>query len=331
MASIERNPALQDAIDRINKLYGKGTVITGSEKWGVVPVISTGSLLIDRATGIGGLPLGRVVELLSPESAGKTTLSLQTVASAQKMGLEAAYIDMEHAMDIGYARELGVDTDKMILSQPDYGEQALNIVKTLTESGRCSVIIVDSVSALVPKKELDGEVGDSNIGRQAWMMSQALRMLVPIAEKTGTLIVFINQIRMKVGVLFGSPEVGSGGEALKFYSSLRIDLRRQQVDKDGGGNKVKVRVIKNKLAAPFGEAVVYLEWGKGICRIREVINIAVDSGIISKSGSWYSYKSNKLGQGEEAVRVLLKDNEELYIEIEKQVLIQLQKTQMNET
>lgn len=320
MTAVVRHPALQEAIDRINKLYGKGTVVTGSEKGDQVPVISTGSLLIDRATGIGGLPRGRIIELLSPESAGKTTLSLQTVACAQKLGLEAAYIDMEHAMDTGYAKALGVDTDKMILSQPDYGEQALNIVKTLTESGRCAVIIVDSVSALVPKKELDGEVGDSNIGRQAWMMSQALRMLVPIAEKTGTLIVFINQIRIKVGVLFGSPETGSGGEALKFYSSLRIDMRRQQVDKDGGGNKVKVRIIKNKLASPFKETSVYLEWGKGISRIREVINVAVDSGIICKSGSWYSYQDNKLGQGEDSVRKLMEDNDGLYTEIEEKVL-----------
>jgi len=320
MTAIVRHPALQDAIDRINKLYGKGTVVTGSEKGDLVPVISTGSLLIDRATGIGGLPRGRIVELLSPESAGKTTLSLQTVACAQKMGLEAAYIDMEHAMDMSYAKALGVDTDKMILAQPDYGEQALNIVKTLTESARCAVIIVDSVSALVPKKELDGEVGDSNIGRQAWMMSQALRMLVPMAEKTGTLIVFINQIRIKVGVLFGSPEIGSGGEALKFYSSIRIDMRRQQVDKDSGGNKVKVRVVKNKLASPFKEAVVYLEWGRGISRIREIINVAIDAGIIGKSGSWYSYQENKLGQGEETVRKLLEDNEGLYSEIEEKVL-----------
>ncbi|SEW21721.1 recombination protein RecA [Chitinophaga sp. YR573] len=320
MISEEKGPALQEVMLRINKTYGKGTIITANEKGAIVPVVSTGSLLIDQAIGINGLPRGRIVEILAPESAGKTTVCLQTVACAQSMGLSAAYIDMEHALDTNYAKSLGVDINTLFISQPDYGEQALNIVKTLTESGRLGVIVVDSVSALVPKKELEGEVGDSNIGRQAWMMSQALRMLVPIAEKTGTLIIFINQIRIKVGVLYGSPETGSGGEALKFYSSVRIDMRRSQMDKDGGGNKIKVKIIKNKMAAPFKEALVYLEWGKGISRIREVIALAVEADIIQKSGSWYSYAGSQLGQGEDSLRKLLEDNEELYREVEAKVI-----------
>lgn len=322
MTPVQRDPALQEAIDKLNKQYGKGTVLSASEKKEKVPVISTGSLLIDQIIGIGGLPRGRIVELIAPESVGKTTVGLQTVASAQKEGLEAAYVDMEHALDLSYAAALGVDTGRLILSQPDYGEQALNVVKMLTESGKCAVIIVDSVSALVPRRELEGEIGEASIGKQALMMSQALRVLVPMAEKTGTLIVFINQIRIKVGVMFGSPETGSGGEALKFFSSVRLDLRKQ-VDKEGGGNKVKVKVIKNKMATPYKEAVVYLEWGRGICRIKEVISKAVDLGIIQKSGSWYSYESNRLGQGEDAVRKVLEDNEELYAIITDKVMSNL--------
>ncbi|HJT72651.1 MAG TPA: hypothetical protein VJ720_01510, partial [Chitinophaga sp.] len=249
-------------------------------------------------------------------------LCLQTIASAQQAELEGAYVDMEHALDLKYARALGVDTEKMILCQPDFGEQALNVVKTLTESGKCAVIVVDSVSALVPHRELEGEIGEASIGKQALMMSQALRVLTPLAEKTGTLIIFINQIRIKVGVLYGSPETGSGGEALKFFSSMRIDMRKQ-VDKDGGGNKIKVRILKNKLAVPFKETSVFLEWGKGISRIKEVISLAVDFNIIQKSGSWYSFGTQKLGQGEEAVRKLLEDNEELYAEVNEKVLSNL--------
>lgn len=322
MDLVQRDPALQEAIERINRQYGKGTVVCARDKSELVPVISTGSLLIDNITGIGGLPRGRLVEVIAPESAGKTTLCLQTVASAQQAGLEAAYVDMEHALDLKYARALGVDTEKLILSQPDYGEQALNIVKTLTESGKCAVVVVDSVSALVPRRELEGEIGESSIGKQALMMSQALRVLAPLAEKTGTLIIFINQIRIKVGVMFGSPETGSGGEALKFFSSMRIDLRKQ-VDKDGGGNKIKAKIIKNKLAVPYKEAAVYLEWGKGISRVKEVIALAVERNIIQKSGSWYSFDANRLGQGEDAVRTLLEDNEELYAAVKEKVLSNL--------
>lgn len=324
MDPAQREPALQQVIERINRQYGKGTILLAGEKIAQVPVVSTGSLLIDQAIGIGGLPLGRIVEIIAPESAGKTTLCLQTIANAQKKGLETAYIDMEHSLDLGYAKRLGVDTSRMILSQCDYGEQALNIVKTLVESGKLSVIVVDSVSALVPRKELEGEIGDSTIGKQALMMSQALRILTPLAEKHNTLIIFINQIRIKVGVLYGSPETGSGGEALKFFSSVRIDMRKQ-IDKEGGGTKIKVRIIKNKLAPPFGEAHVYLEWGNGICRTGEIIALAAEAGILQKSGSWYAYGQTRLGNGEDAVRKVLEDNEQLLAEVEQKVLLTLKK------
>jgi recombination protein RecA len=319
MSENEQVPALQEIKDRLNKLYGKGTLICASEKPERVPVISAGSLLVDIATGIGGFPQGRIVEIIAPESAGKTTLSLQTVASAQHIGKEVVYVDMEHSLDMSYARKLGVDTSKLMISQPRHGEEALNIVKNLTETGKVGLIIVDSVAALVPKKELEGEVGDSNIGRQAWMMSQALRILTPMAESKGTLIIFTNQIRIKVGVMYGSPETGSGGEALKFYASMRLDMRRT-VDKENEGNKVRIRVIKNKLAVPYKEANVFIQWGKGIDRVAEVLTLATDSGIVSKAGSWYSYEGTRLGQGEEYVRGVLVDNPELFTRIESQVL-----------
>lgn len=315
----ENELVIEELKASLNKQYGKGTLITGNEKPEKIPVVSTGSLLLDIATGIGGFPLGRIIEIIGPESCGKTTICLQTIAEAQKKGLKSVFIDMEHALDMGYAKSLGVDTDNMLISQPPYGEQALNIAKTLTESGKVGVIIIDSVAALIPKKELDGEVGDANIGRLAWMMSQALRMLCPIAEKNNTLIIFTNQIRIKIGVMYGSPETGAGGEALKFYSSMRIDVRKT-VDKENEGNKTRIKIIKNKLASPYREANVFIEWGKGINRFAEVITLASELNIVDKAGSWYSYNATRLGQGVESVQKVLSDNEGLYQEIESKVL-----------
>lgn len=315
-----RKETIEEIKNRLNKIYGKGTVITANDEPELIDVISTGSLLIDQATGVGGLPRGRVVEFIGPESSGKTTLAMQVIAQAQKKGLLTAYIDMEHAFSFSYAIALGINTDKMLFSQPEYGEQALNIARQCVETGNVGVIVIDSVAALTPKKELEGEVGETNIGKQAWMMSQALRILCPIVKKTNTLVIFINQIRIKVGVLYGSPEVGAGGEALKFYASMRVDMRKLQADKEKSGNKIKIKIVKNKVAPPLGDAAVFLHWGAGINKFDEIFDLALTNQIIKRSGSWYFYNELKLGQGEDSAKLVLMDNMEMFSRIEQEVL-----------
>lgn len=287
-----------------------------------MPAISTGSLGLDIALGIGGLPLGRVVEIYGPESSGKTTLTLQVIAEAQKQGGSAAFIDAEHALDPIYAKKLGVDTDNLYVTQPDTGEQALEVCDALVRSGAFSVIVVDSVAALTPKAEIEGEMGDSHMGLQARLMSQALRKLTANIKKANTLVIFINQIRMKIGVMFGSPETTTGGNALKFYASVRMDIRRIGSVKDGDevlGNETRVKVVKNKVAPPFKQAEFEILYGQGISREGEIIKLGVDADIIQKSGAWYSYKDDKIGQGKEKVRTYLLEHPEIAKEIEEQI------------
>jgi recombination protein RecA len=310
---------LEQAIAQIDKQFGKGSIMRlGGKESVAVDVISTGSVSLDTALGVGGVPRGRVVELFGPESSGKSSLTLHIIAEAQKAGGTAAYVDAEHAFDEGYARKLGVDTGNLLISQPDYAEQALEITEALVRSGAVDVLVVDSVAALVPKAELDGEMGQSHMGLQARLMSQALRKLTGTVSKSNTCLIFINQIRDKLGVMFGNPETTTGGRALKFYASVRLDIRRIGQVKDGEtliGARTRVKVVKNKMAAPFREAEFDLLYGEGISREGDVLDVAVQKGLVEKSGAWFSYEGERLGQGREKVRQLLKDNPELFAKI----------------
>jgi recombination protein RecA len=314
--SDERNRAIDAALSQIEKQFGKGSIMRLGAKDAIVPitVIPTGALSLDAALGVGGVPRGRVVEIFGPESSGKTTLALQVIAQAQKAGGMAAFIDAEHALDPTYARKLGVDTDNLLVSQPDFGEQALEIAEALVRSGAIDVLVVDSVAALVPKAELDGEMGDSHVGLQARLMSQALRKLTGLVSKSRTSLIFINQIREKIGVMFGSPETTTGGRALKFYSSVRIDIRRIAAIKDGDaviGNRTRAKVVKNKVAAPFREAEFDIMYGEGISITGDLIDLATDKNLIEKSGSWYAYKGDRIGQGRENAKQYLADHPDL--------------------
>ncbi|MEO6675282.1 MAG: recombinase RecA [Ginsengibacter sp.] len=319
----EKFKALKLTMDKIDKDYGKGSVMMMSDK-GIIEqeVISTGSIGLDVALGIGGLPKGRVIEIYGPESSGKTTLAIHVIAEAQKKGGMCAFIDAEHAFDSGYAQKLGVDIDNLLISQPDYGEQALEIADRLILSGALDVVVIDSVAALVPKSELEGEMGDSKMGLHARLMSQALRKLTATISKTNSCCIFINQLREKIGVMFGNPETTTGGNALKFYASVRLDIRRQAQIKDGEeviGNHIKVKVVKNKVAPPFRQAEFDIIYGEGISKAGEIIDMGVELGIVQKSGSWFSYNSDKLGQGREAVKQLMIDNPGLASEIEVKI------------
>jgi len=319
----EKFKALKLTMDKIEKDYGKGSVMMMGDKAEVMQeVISTGSIGLDVALGIGGLPRGRVVEIYGPESSGKTTLAIHVIAEAQKKGGMCAFIDAEHAFDSAYAKKLGVDVDNLLISQPDYGEQALEIADRLILSGALDVVVIDSVAALVPKSELEGEMGDSKMGLHARLMSQALRKLTATISKTNTICIFINQLREKIGVMFGNPEVTTGGNALKFYASVRLDIRRQTQVKDGDeaiGNHVKVKVVKNKVAPPFRAAEFDIIFGEGISKTGEIVDMGTELGIVQKSGSWYSYNNDKLGQGRDAVKQLMLDNPELAKEIETRI------------
>src|SRR5271170_2524290 len=313
MEDKERTRALDLALSQIEKQFGKGSIMRLGAKDAIVPisVISTGSISFDAALGVGGIPRGRVTEIFGPESSGKTTITLQIIAEAQKAGGLAAFVDAEHALDPVYARKLGVDTDNLLISQPDYGEQALEITEALVRSGAIDVLVVDSVAALVPKAELDGEMGDSHVGLQARLMSQALRKLTAIVAKSHTCLVFINQIREKIGVMFGNPETTTGGRALKFYSSVRIDIRRIGAIKDGDavvGSRTRVKIVKNKTAAPFREAEFDMMYGEGISKEGDLLDLAANMNMVEKSGSWFSYKSDRIGQGRENAKQFLKTN-----------------------
>jgi recombination protein RecA len=327
----EKFKALKLTMDKIDKDFGKGSVMMMSDK-GVVEqeVISTGSIGLDMALGIGGLPKGRVVEIYGPESSGKTTLAIHVIAEAQKKGGMCAFIDAEHAFDSVYAQKLGVDIDNLLISQPDYGEQALEIADRLILSGALDVVVIDSVAALVPKSELEGEMGDSKMGLQARLMSQALRKLTATINKTNSCCIFINQLREKIGVMFGNPETTTGGNALKFYASVRLDIRRMAQIKDGDdaiGNHVKVKVVKNKVAPPFRLAEFDIIYGEGISKVGEIIDMGVELGIVQKSGSWFSYNSDKLGQGRESVKQLMLDNPEMANEIEAKIREKIKEAQ----
>lgn len=325
----EKLKVLQAAMDKLDKDYGKGTVMRMSERAVAdVPVISSGSIGLDAALGIGGYPRGRVVEIYGPESSGKTTLAIHAIAEAQKAGGLAAFIDAEHAFDPTYAEKLGVDMDNLIISQPDNGEQALEIADHLIRSSAVDIVVIDSVAALTPKAEIEGEMGDARVGLQARLMSQALRKLTSSISKTNTLCIFINQLREKIGVMFGNPETTTGGNALKFYASVRIDVRKGTAIKDGDeatGNRTKVKVVKNKMAPPFKRTEFDIVFGEGISKIGEIIDLGVEHNIIKKSGSWFSYEDQKLGQGRDAVKNLLMENESLAAELEAKVRAALQK------
>ncbi|OGR00751.1 MAG: recombinase RecA [Deltaproteobacteria bacterium RIFOXYD12_FULL_55_16] len=319
----DKNKTLDTAIFQIQKQFGKGSIMRlGTDEREAVSVISTGTLSIDIATGVGGVARGRITEIYGPESSGKTTLALHIIAEAQKAGGSAAFIDAEHALDIGYAERLGVRVDDLLVSQPDYGEQALEIVEILIRSGAVDVIVVDSVAALVPKAEIDGNAGDSHVGLQARLMSQAMRKLTGVLKRTNTAIIFINQIRMKIGVMFGNPETTTGGNALKFYSSLRLDIRRQAAIKDGLeviGNRTKVKVVKNKMAPPFKEAEFDIIYGEGASRVGDLLDLAVAQDIVEKSGAWYSYNGERIGQGRENSKLFLKEHPEMCADLERKV------------
>ena len=319
----EKRKALDAAMSQIEKQFGKGSVMKlGDFKAMEVEAIPTGALSLDVALGIGGIPKGRIVEIFGPESSGKTTLALHTIAEAQKLGGEAAFIDAEHALDPVYARRLGVDIDNLIVSQPDTGEQALEIVEALVRSGAIDIVVVDSVAALVPKAEIDGDMGDAHVGLQARLMSQALRKLAGVLNKSKTVIVFINQLREKVGIMFGNPETTPGGRALKFYASVRLDIRKiENIKQDGAviGNRARVKVVKNKVAPPFREAEFDIMYGKGISREGNVLDLAVNLDIIEKSGAWFSYGGAKIGQGRENAKLYLKDNPKILDEVENKI------------
>ena len=330
----EKDKALEQVLADIEKQFGKGAIMKLGEK-GVtnIDVVSSGSIMLDNALGVGGYPKGRIIEIFGPESSGKTTIALHAIAEVQKTGGRAAFIDAEHALDPVYAKKLGVDTDNLLLSQPDTGEQALEIVEALVRSGAMSIIVIDSVAALVPQAEIEGEMGDSHVGLQARLMSQALRKLGGVINKTNTICIFINQLREKVGVMFGNPETTPGGRALKFYSSIRLDVRRGEQIKVNGesfGNKTVIKVVKNKVAPPFKTAEVEIMYGEGISKTGEVIDMAVNLGIIDKSGAWFSYKGEKIGQGKENVKLLLKNTPELYDEIYTKVRENLFNNKENE-
>ncbi|HEY4378995.1 MAG TPA: recombinase RecA [Acidobacteriaceae bacterium] len=317
----DRNKAIEAALSSLEKQFGKGSVMRLGSKEAVVPisVISTGSISFDVATGVGGVPRGRVIEIYGPESSGKTTITLQIVAEAQKSGGLAAFVDAEHALDPGYAKKLGVDIDNLLISQPDYGEQALEIVEALVRSNAIDVLVVDSVAALVPKAELDGEMGEAQMGLQARLMSQALRKLTGAVSKSRTCLIFINQIREKIGVMFGNPETTTGGKALKFYSSMRIDIRRIGAVKEGDvvvGSRTKVKIVKNKVAAPFRDAEFDILYGEGISREGDALDLAVTHGIVDKSGAWYSFQGERIGQGRENVRGFLKENKDVFARVD---------------
>ncbi len=324
MSKLEKLKALQLTLDKLDKTYGKGTVMKLSdEKVEDIPAISTGSLGLDMALGIGGLPRGRVVEIYGPESSGKTTLTLHCIAEAQKAGGLAAFIDAEHAFDKSYAEKLGIDTENLLISQPDNGEQALEIAEHLIRSGAIDIIVIDSVAALVPKAEIEGEMGESKMGLQARLMSQALRKLTGAISKSNCCCIFINQLREKIGVMFGNPETTTGGNALKFYASVRLDIRRIGQIKEGAdniiGNRTRVKVVKNKVAPPFKMVEFDINYGQGISKIGEIIDIGVEMEIIQKSGSWFAYQGTKLGQGRDSVKDILTDNEEMCNEIEAKI------------
>jgi recombination protein RecA len=320
----ERVKAIDLAFAQIEKQFGKGSIMRLGSKEAIVPiaVISTGAISFDAALGVGGVPRGRVVEIFGPESSGKTTIALQVIAEAQKAGGMAAFVDAEHALDPGYAKKLGVDVDNLLVSQPDYGEQALEITEALVRSNAIDVLVVDSVAALVPKAELDGEMGDSHMGLQARLMSQALRKLTGTVAKSRTCLIFINQIREKIGVMFGNPETTTGGRALKFYSSVRIDIRRIAAIKEGDvvtGSRTRVKIVKNKVAAPFREAEFDILYGEGISREGDLLDLAVNSNILEKSGSWFSYKGERIGQGRENARAFLKENKDTMAKLDAEV------------
>ena len=320
----DRARAVELALSQIEKQFGKGSIMRLGSKEAIVPisVISTGSISFDAALGVGGVPRGRVIEIFGPESSGKTTITLQIIAEAQKLGGLAAFVDAEHALDPLYARKLGVDIDNLLISQPDYGEQALEITEALVRSGAIDVLVVDSVAALVPKAELDGEMGDSHMGLQARLMSQALRKLTGTVSKSRTSLIFINQIREKIGVMFGNPETTTGGRALKFYSSVRIDIRRIAAVKEGDvvvGSRTKVKIVKNKVAAPFREAEFDILYGEGISREGDVLDLAVAQNIVEKSGAWYSYAGERIGQGRENVRAYLKEHRDTFTSIDNEL------------
>ena len=316
--------ALQLTLDKLDKAYGKGTVMKMSDAAVVdVEAIPTGSLGLDIALGVGGYPRGRVIEIYGPESSGKTTLTLHAIAEAQKAGGIAAFIDAEHAFDRFYAQKLGVDIDNLIISQPDNGEQALEIADNLIRSGAIDIVVIDSVAALTPKSEIEGEMGDSKMGLHARLMSQALRKLTASISKTNCTVIFINQLREKIGVMFGNPETTTGGNALKFYASVRLDIRRSTQIKDSNGdvlgNKTRVKVVKNKVAPPFKMAEFDIMYGEGVSKVGEILDVAVEKEIVKKSGSWFSYEDTKLGQGRDAVKLIIKDNPELFEELEQKI------------
>ena len=323
MALTEKQRALEMAVSEIEKQFGKGSIMKLSDTPAVdIEAIPTGALSLDIALGVGGLPRGRIIEIYGPESSGKTTLTLSVIANAQKMGGIAAFIDAEHAMDPEYAKKVGVNIDELLISQPESGEQALQIVETLVRSSAIDVIVVDSVAALVPKAEIDGEMGDSHMGLQARLMSQALRKLTAVVARSHTTIIFINQLREKIGVMFGSPETTTGGKALKFYASVRLDIRRIETIKNGTdaiGNRVRVKTVKNKVAPPFREAIFDIMFGEGISREGNIIDLAADMNVVEKSGSWFAYEGNRIGQGRDAVKAFLKESPKLCDEIEKKV------------
>ncbi|WP_084040510.1 recombinase RecA [Demequina sp. NBRC 110053] len=323
----DRSKALDAALGQIDRQFGKGSAMRlGEQQRVAVEAIPTGSVALDIALGIGGLPRGRVVEIYGPESSGKTTVALHAVANAQRAGGTAAFIDAEHALDPEYAKKLGVDTDNLIVSQPDTGEQALEIADILVRSGGVDILVIDSVAALVPKAEIEGEMGDSHVGLQARLMSQALRKITGALNTTGTTAIFINQLREKIGVFFGSPETTTGGKALKFYSSVRLDVRRIETLKEGTepvGNRTRVKVVKNKMAPPFKQAEFDILYGQGISKEGGIIDLGVEHGFVKKSGAWYTYEGDQLGQGKENARNFLKDNPELAVEIEKKIKTKL--------
>lgn len=321
----DKMKALEMAISQIERSFGKGSIMRlgAGEVTEGVQAIPTGSLSLDIATGIGGFPRGRVIEIFGPESSGKTTLALNAISQAQKMGGTAAFIDAEHALDVNYASRLGVNVEDLLVSQPDTGEQALEVAETLVRSGAVDIVVIDSVAALVPKAEIEGDMGDAHMGLQARLMSQALRKLTAAISKSMTTVIFINQIRMKIGVMFGNPETTTGGTALKFYSSMRLDIRKIDSLKEGQdiiGGRVRVKIVKNKVAPPFRQAEFDIYFNEGISKLGEIIDLGVDKGIIEKAGAWYSYSGNKIGQGRENVREYLKNNPEIAAEVEQRIL-----------